>query len=284
MQQSNGYIIGFAAVTTIILGGLLSMAAVFLKEPQQKAKELDTKSQILNAVTRVEKGVDDVEGIYAKRIRSFVVDANGDKVEGDVIAENVDIKKEFKKLAAERKYPVFRYVSETNENETEAYILPVFGNGLWDNIWGYLALSKDFEIIQGVVFDHKGETPGLGARITDAEIQERYKGKKVFKDDNGEKIVESVTMLKAEKGNQPTDYEVDGMSGATMTANGVNDMLKKYLEYYKPFFDKTSKPTQAVQEPATTIEPDSMMMANDSTRAVSEDSLQTESADSVAQE
>ena len=139
-------------------------------------------------------------------------------------------------------------------------------------------------MIQGIVFDHRGETPGLGARITDAEIQERYQGKKVFKEENGEKVIESVTMLKAEKGNNPTDYEVDGMSGATMTANGVNDMLKNYLEYYKPFFDKTLKTTtKTVEEPDTTIEPDSAMVANDSTLAVT-DSLQTQSAtDSVVQ-
>jgi len=126
VQQSNAYIIGFATVTTIILGGLLSMAAVFLKVPQTAAKDLDTKYQILKAVMpEVEKGKSDIIGIYGKRIESFVVDANGDKIEGDVVAEKVDKKKEFKKKPEERVYPVFRFVSESNPDETEAYILPV---------------------------------------------------------------------------------------------------------------------------------------------------------------
>lgn len=279
MRQSNGYIIGFAVVTTVILGGLLSMAAVFLKEPQRKARELDTKSQILNAVITVQKGVDDVNGIYAKRIRSFIVDANGDIVDGGGVAEDVNIRKEFKKESSNRQYPVFRFISESNESETEAYILPVFGNGLWDNIWGYVALNNDFQAIKGVVFDHTGETPGLGARITDKEIQSRYKGKKIFKEEDGQKVVESVTMLKAEKGNDLTDYQVDGMSGATKTAEGVNDMLKKYLQYYKPFFEKTLKSTKVVEKDDP-IESDSATTTNDSLFVVT-DSLQVESIDSL---
>lgn len=255
------------------------MAAVFLKEPQRKARELDTKSQILNAVITVQKGVDDVNGIYAKRIRSFIVDANGDIVDGGGVAEDVNIRKEFKKESSNRQYPVFRFISESNESETEAYILPVFGNGLWDNIWGYVALNNDFQAIKGVVFDHTGETPGLGARITDKEIQSRYKGKKIFKEEDGQKVVESVTMLKAEKGNDLTDYQVDGMSGATKTAEGVNDMLKKYLQYYKPFFEKTLKSTKVVEKDDP-IESDSATTTNDSLFVVT-DSLQVESIDSL---
>lgn len=288
MQQSNAYIIGFATVTTIILGGLLSMAAVFLKVPQTAAKDLDTKYQILKAVMpEVEKGKSDIIGIYGKRIESFVVDANGDKIEGDVVAEKVDKKKEFKKKPEERVYPVFRFVSESNPDETEAYILPVFGNGLWDNIWGYIALSNDFEIIKGVVFDHKGETPGLGARITDAGVQARYKGKKIYKEEDGKKVLASVTMLKAETGNTLTDYNVDGMSGATMTADGVNKMLRDYLGFYQPFFDKTSsdKPAQESVQETETVESDSVMVASDSLQAVTDSTtIETKNTDSLSVE
>ncbi len=65
------------------------------------------------------------------------------------------------------------------------YILPVYGNGLWDDIWGYVALEDDLATLRGAVFDHAGETPGLGARITSVDVQERFKGKKIY-DELGE--------------------------------------------------------------------------------------------------
>ena len=236
MQQSNGYIIGFAVACTIILGAMLSGAAVGLKETQDIAKDLDTKKQILGAVMEIKKG-DNISEIYAKRIKSLVVDADGSE-KNNLVAEKIDIGKEYKKEASQRVLPVFQFVSETDPNQVEAYILPVYGNGLWDRIWGYLAVSPDLQSIKGVVFDHKAETPGLGARISDKEIQERYVGKKLY--DNEGKLV-SVTMLKGEKGNTLTDHTVDGMSGATLTGKGVNDMLYKYLSYYQPYLDKVKK-------------------------------------------
>ena len=101
------------------------------------------------------------------------------------------------------------------------YIFPMFGNGLWDWISGFIALDKDLNQIVGVAFDHKAETPGLGARISSAEIQDRYKGKKIF-NELGDLV--SIKMLKKENNELLTFHEVDGMSGATITANGLNDM------------------------------------------------------------
>ncbi len=233
MKQSNSYIIGFAIACTVVLGAMLSLAAVGLRERQAEARDLDTKKQILGAVMTFKEG-DDIKAIYAKRIKSLVVDANGDEKQG-VIAEKVDIGKNYKLTPEAREYPVFQFVSESNPNEVEAYILPIYGNGLWDRIWGYLALSPDLNTIKGIVFDHKAETPGLGARIADKEIQERYVNKKLY-DKSGNFV--SVTMLKSEIGNTLDDHKVDGMSGATMTANGVNRMIQNYVSYYQPYLNK----------------------------------------------
>ena len=115
------------------------------------------------------------------------------------------------------------------------YIFPMFGNGLWDWISGFVALDKDLNQIVGVAFDHKAETPGLGARISSDEIQDRYKGKKIF-NELGNLV--SIKMLKKEYNEMLTLHEVDGMSGATITANGLNDMLKNYLDCYLPFIKK----------------------------------------------
>ena len=243
MQQSNSYVIIFSIVLTVVLGGLLALAAVGLGPIQQVQIDIDTRRSILNAVmdiSQIEKA--NITTVYGQKIESIVVNRSGDIVETDeegnpLIAEKVDIAKQFKIAPDDRLYPVFQFMSESNPGEVEAYIVPIYGNGLWDNIWGYVALEKDLETIRGVVLDHAGETPGLGARITSVEVQRRYAGKKIY-NDIGELV--AVTMMKGETGN-PSIYsanQVDGISGSTITANGVNVMLKNYLNYYEGYFNK----------------------------------------------
>ncbi len=242
MRQSNAYVIGFSAVLTIILGGLLSFAALGLRPIQQEQVALDTQKKILGAVMQL-KPTDDVPGIYQARIQSLVVNAQGEEVkeiEGEpVIAEAVDVGSQFKLPPEERLYPIYKLMREGNQEQVDAYILPVYGNGLWNNIWGYVALEEDLSTIRGVVFDHAGETPGLGARITSIEVQERFRGKKIY-DDVGTLV--AVNMVKGETG-EPSIYgdnEVDGLSGATITAVGVNNMLRNYLSYYEPYLEKAT--------------------------------------------
>lgn len=236
MRQSNGYIIGFSAILTVILGGLLATAAIFLSAPQKVQVELDKKKQILGAVMNIPKGVDVIE-FYDQNIASVVVDAQGNEV-ADMAAEDINVRKEYKKTStADKKLPIYKFKSQVHEGQVEAYILPVYGNGLWDEVWGYVALSADFNTVQGVVFDHKAETPGLGARITDKEVQNRFKGRQITDKDGN---LSPVKFLKGE-GNPiaDTDYQsVDGLSGASMTTNGVNAMLENYLSLYMPFIEK----------------------------------------------
>lgn len=241
MQQSNLYIILFSAITTIIIGGLLALTSGLLGPTQKKAIEVDTKQQILGAVMEVEEGADILE-LYDQHISSFVVNYDGEEVEpkdknGNVItAERVNIEKEFAKDAEDRYYPVFVF-KEADSDEINAYILPVYGNGLWDNIWGFIALKSDLETIKGARFAHAGETPGLGARITKIEVQNRFKGKKIY-NELGDLV--SVSMMKGEN-NLPEridDHHVDGMSGATITANGVTEMLENYFSHYNAFIEK----------------------------------------------
>lgn len=239
MQQSNGYVIGFAAILTVVLGGLLALAATGLREPQAKAEQLDTRTKILSAVMKIEEG-DDVNKIWEERITSLVVNLEGDEIaqleNGEqLVAEKIDVGKEYKKAPEERLFPVYKFINPETPDKVDAYIVPVFGNGLWDRIWGFVALEPDLVTVRGVRFDHKGETPGLGARITDEGVQDRYVGKKIY-NDIGE--LESIEMVKSET-NDPSmydDYHVDGMSGATLTAKGVNNMLEKYFTYYQNYF------------------------------------------------
>jgi Na+-transporting NADH:ubiquinone oxidoreductase subunit C len=248
VQQSNTYIIVFSAVLTIVLGGLLSLANQGLKPMQQKSEELDTKSKILSAVTDLKgKKGKEILDLYGQTIESVVVNINGEEVEKDdkglsLLAENVDIAKNYKKTPENRMYPVFKYHKAGDKDAIEAYIFPIYGKGLWGPIWGFIALETDLNTIKGVSFDHKTETPGLGARITTNEISNRYIGKKIF-DETGKMI--SIMMLKGENNPESAldEHHIDGMSGATLTGKGVNQMLESYFQYYQEFMNKAKNRT-----------------------------------------
>ena len=242
MQQSNAYIIVFSAILTIVLGGLLSLTSVGLKDKQDEQVELDTKKKILGAVTDISaiKDPKEILALYEKKVSSKVVDINGNLVEKDkkgnpIVAEKVNIAKNYKLSKEERVYPVFMFMSDADPTQVEAYIFPMYGAGLWDWISGYLALEQDLNTVKGIAFDHKQETPGLGARITEEAVKSRYKGTKIF-DASGNLV--SITMVKGEGNTGLSEHQVDGMSGATMTAKGVNVMLSTYLECYTAFIDQ----------------------------------------------
>ena len=243
MQQSNTYIIVYSAVLTIILGLLLSGSAQVLGPWQQEAIALDKKKQILGAVISAEEiaamSPEDVNAFYSSRISSTVVDITGKEVTTEgVSAEKVEIAKDYKKAAEERAYPIFIYHAEGKPDQVESYIFPMYGAGLWDAIWGYLALDTDLNTIKGITLAHAAETPGLGARITEAKVQGRYVNKKIF-DESGSLV--TVMMQKGENKDYSSDpHKVDGMSGATITGNGVNNMLKAYMGCYEAYIKAKS--------------------------------------------
>lgn len=279
MRQSNSYIIFFSIGLTVVLGGLLALAATALKPAQQASVKLDTQKQILSAVMDIQSlEPAQVEKVYADQIASLIINAQGEEVttnaKGETVqAEKVDIRKEFKKISNASKLsaeaaeleaagnaekakakkdeaaalmsevllPVFRFKPSADAADFTAYILPTYGNGLWNNIWGYVALKSDMNTIAGISLDHVGETPGLGARITEGEVQSRYEGKTIY--DNGKLV--SVTMVKGENNTGLNEHQVDGMSGATLTANGVNAMLQLYLQSYQPYLEKVKGGAEA---------------------------------------
>lgn len=234
MRQSNQYIIIYAGILTIVCAGILAVASEGLKEKQQFNIDMEQKKNILSTVVTLEKDVD-INDLYAKRVKAFVVDAEGNVKDG-MQPKDVNLAAEYKKPGDQRILPVYEFKNEADSTKTDYVVLPVYGFGLWNNIWGFVALKSDLNTIQGVKFQHAGETPGLGARIeTDEEVQNRYKGKSIY---DGDKLV-SVTMMKGE-GNDYSDnpHRVDGMSGATLTAKGVNNMLVDYFKAYENYLKK----------------------------------------------
>lgn len=238
MRQSNLYIIMYSAILTIVCGGLLAFASQALKPRQDANIELERKSNILSTVITLEEGTD-VTALYQTRIRELVIDFNGNPV--DKKAADVNVGAEYKKRPEERLLPIYEFLSATDANKVESAVIPVFGFGLWNTIAGYVALESDFNTIKGVSYSHVGETPGLGARIASAEIQDRYKGKQIFQ----ATTLVSVTMQKGEGMDYSQDpHKVDGMSGATLTAKGVNNMLKEYFGCYQKYLEKNKGTNQ----------------------------------------
>lgn len=249
MQQSNTYIITFSVILTVVLGLLLSGTSQVLGPLQKEAIALDNKKQILGAVISGDEIAamtpKEINSYYESRIASIVVDINGKEVtEQDgvaVTAETVDIAKNYKKPSEERLYPVYIFHAEGNPDQVANYVLPLYGAGLWDAIWGYIALDTDMNTVGGITLAHAGETPGLGARITEPEVQSRYVGKTIF-DESGDLV--AVQMQKGEgKDYSDNPHQVDGMSGATITGKGVNNMLYNYLNYYQAYIESKKSST-----------------------------------------
>jgi Na+-transporting NADH:ubiquinone oxidoreductase subunit C len=236
VRQSNTYIILYSAAITVVCGGLLAFAAVSLKPAQDFNIAQEQKKNILSSVITLSE-TDDVDAIYNKRVKAFVLDYAGNVVAGKK-APDVVVASEYKKAPKDRLLPVYEFRSEADTSKVEYAVMPVYGYGLWNNIWGFVAVKSDFSTVQGVRFKHAGETPGLGARIESEEIQERFKGKTIF--DNG--TLTSVAIQKGE-GHDYSDnpHKVDGMSGATLTGKGVNNMLKDYLACYENYLKKKAE-------------------------------------------
>jgi len=238
--NSNSYTFIYAAVMVIVVAAILSSTAIALKPKQSKNVEIEKKSNILTSVRQgkdaatVENKAAYIEEEYDKYItNSYVVNSKGEKIEG-VDAFTVDLHKELAKPFEERYLPVFE--SKTSEGSA-LYVLPVRGKGLWGPIWGYVALESDMNTIFGAIFDHKGETPGLGAEINTDWFQAPFTGKKIF-DESGKLV--SITIVKG--GAKPDDiHGVDAISGGTITSKGLEDMLIDNLSIYESFIKNQNK-------------------------------------------
>ncbi len=222
-------------MTTIVAIGL-ALASSGLKEAQNKNIELDIKKDILKCVGL--HNSDDIQTAYDKHIQGIVINAKGEVIEEDetgnpVDASQINAKAESKKPAEQRRLPLYKFTSD--EGET-AYIIPLRGSGLWDEIWGFIAIKDDFKTVYGASFDHKAETPGLGAEINEPLFQSQFPGKAIYDEQGNYTSVEVVKGAKTRP-----EHQVDGISGGTITSDGVHDMLYSDIKKYLPYFEKLKK-------------------------------------------
>ena len=231
---SNTYIFIFSSVMVIAVAAILSFAAITLQPYQKRNVEINKKQNILNSLN-IESTAKNAEELYSKYIiESFAVKSNGSIQEG-IDAFTIDMKKELSKPLGERNLPIF---IGSIDGESKQYIIPVFGKGLWGPIWGYISLREDLSTIFGANFGHKGETPGLGAEIDTKAFQAKFVNKEIF-NESGDFV--SVSILKGGTANPNSKYEVDGISGGTITSKGVDAMLRDCLSSYELYFKNVKK-------------------------------------------
>lgn len=224
--KGDSFVVIYAAIICLVCSLMLSVASSALKEPQDYNVEIDRKMNVLKAFgvsifdennKRIKPPV--VEKYFTENVSEIVVDATS----GQAVASST-----------EAKDPLPLYVWKEN-GEVKKYAFPISGKGLWSTIYGYLALERDLATIAGITFYKHGETPGLGAEVETDWFQNNFKGKKVFKE--GQRVKFEVVKGKVDdKYPDGNDHAVDGISGATITANGVAKFMNAALDKYESYF------------------------------------------------
>lgn len=217
--NSNTYIIIYSVVMVVLVAVLLSVTSLSLQERQGENILNEKKQQIVKAL-----GENPETAAYADVVaEAAMLDKSGNKIEGKTDSDIFNALGDLTASFEAGEYPVFKA-------QNGCVVIPVYGAGLWGPIWGYIALEPDMNTVKGIVMDHSGETPGLGAEITTDAVQSMFKGKTIFE---GDEFV-SVAMR---KGGATNNHEVDAISGGTKTCDGVNEMLKSSIEGYLPYLN-----------------------------------------------
>jgi Na+-transporting NADH:ubiquinone oxidoreductase subunit C len=234
--QSNSYTFLYSTAIVLVVASGLAIVSTALQPAQIRNVEVEKKQNILSSL-RVQSDRTNAEKLYSEYItESYTLNTSGEKV-GGIDPFAINLREEMKKSPSLRNLPVFVAV----KSDTSFLVIPVYGKGLWGPIWGYVSFQKEqvttaglphFNTIYGVMFDHKGETPGLGAEINQPFFQKPFRGKKIF-DDKG--VFVSVDVVKG-GANPASPHEVDAISGGTITSKGLQAMLDSCLVSYQTYF------------------------------------------------
>ncbi|MFO1051214.1 MAG: NADH:ubiquinone reductase (Na(+)-transporting) subunit C [Planctomycetota bacterium] len=237
--NSNGYVLGFAVGVCVAMSAALAVTANILKPVQDAAAEFDRQKNVMLAAGLVVEGDPrprkELEQLYKDRVTEQVIDmTKGDvdpsKTPGDVAAMKEKEREGFRVIALAK-----------DDKGEEVIVLPISGKGLWSTLYGYLALEKDANTVRGITFYKHGETPGLGGEVDNPNWKALWKeDKKIL--EGGELVGVAVKKGHVDKSvARERDHMVDGLSGATITSNGVTKLVKKDLEAFKPYLSKRWK-------------------------------------------
>tara|TARA_Y100000741_G_C18137149_1_gene511564 strand:+ start:15 stop:743 length:729 start_codon:yes stop_codon:yes gene_type:complete len=232
-RDSNVYTFLFTVVMVFLVATSLATTASLLKDLQKENVRKEKMQNILSSIG-ITTDRENSEKLYNSYITNALSLKSDGTIDKEVDAFKIKLNKELKKNPDQQRFPI--YIANVENNNY--YIIPLRGAGLWDAIWGYIALKDDKSTIKGAVFDHKSETAGLGAEITQDWFQNRFVDEKVM-DINGNLVGINVSKTNNDpKDLDKLDHEVDAISGATITGDGVTDMILERLKHYLPFFNR----------------------------------------------
>ena len=239
--MKDRYIFFYITVLTVIVAILLSAAALVLQPYQQANINNEKMMNILQAADVNVEGANVQELFDKDCVKMMLVDANGEVVEEctkdftKFRAFSMNLKDELYKRDNGQDFVLPIIV--INNGKENVNVIQLQGAGLLGPIWGYIGMTSDFQNVVGVVFDHKSETPGLGAEITTEKFRSQFQGKTIF---SGGEFV-SIDVVKGGVANLAADlqkHSVDAISGGTITSQGVNKMIENVLGSYLPYIEK----------------------------------------------
>ena len=243
-QNSVTYIVGFAGAVCVVCSLLVSTMAVVLKDRQELNQKLDKQMKVLSVSGLVDAGqkpsAEEIEAIYDKQIDIIMIDiTTGEEVlDSGIDPSTYDLIKTAKDpdlshsvnsnssgvLRVPNIMPV--YVVKDEEGAPDLYVLPIEGMGLWGFLYGFLAIDTDTNTIEGLTYYKHKETPGLGAEVDNPSWKAKWPGRLAY-DDEWSPVI---SVIKGAAGSpEESPHEVDGLSGATLTSNGITYMLRFWL-------------------------------------------------------
>ena len=286
--NKNSYTIIYATLLVIVVAAVLAFVSMGLKSKQQTNIDVEKQLNMLGAAGLAQdaKNAPDKNVYVQEQFKKYftaglVVNAKGeitDSASTDLAkckafkispAEQYEIMKkiaasgnssEQEKLKSKLELPVFVCHSEKGET---LYVFACYGPGLWGPIWGFISLQDDFRTVGGALYDHKSETPGLGAEITSAKFENQFKGKEIFTGNN----FSSIKVVKG--GAKDKEHDVDALSGATITSTSLQNMLAGWLNWYLPYIQKN----KILKEAADKAKFNALVSITDSTGISMSDSL-----------
>ena len=245
-KNSTLYTVIFAAAVCLICGVAVASSAVGLRDKQETNKVIDKKSKVLAAAGLLpdEATAGEITRLYEENVIPILVTLKTGAVNEDINPVTFDLNQAMNdpemsvdapdNPAKVQRLPIHSVLYEIQKDgKTETLVIPVQGKGLWSTLYGFLALSPDTETVKGLIFYQHGETPGLGGEVDNPRWRERWLGRKAFDEDGRP----AIHVVKGAAGSvEETPYQVDGLSGATITSRGVTDLVQFWLgeEGYGP--------------------------------------------------
>ncbi len=222
-MKSNLYQTLLVSIGLCLVASLgVSSSVFFLRERQEESKLLDQQKNVLISANLYQEGLDVKE--FFKQVKVLYINLDEKKIVQEKTKEKVVIKDDIAKIYQRPKVIEIYFVPQS-----QVFIFPIYGKGLWSTMYGFLTLKKDLNTVEGIAFYQHGETPGLGGEIDNKKWKSSWKEKIIFNE--GQEVFLQVVKHQAEK-----SYEIDSLSGATITAKGVENTIKYWFKEYSKIF------------------------------------------------